>query len=72
MANDWEGVHRMALRSVDKDMGIKYFRRCGIDAAGINNIMTSDEEEKVLKSAIVITSVAVCVFMKNRIKRRRS
>ena len=52
MLNDWESVHRRALRCVDRDMGIRYFRRCGIISA--NNILTSEEEKKFVENVSVM------------------
>lgn len=41
MNHDWESVHYEALQIVDRDIGIKYFRRSGIP--GSQTMFTLDE-----------------------------
>ena len=41
MHDDWHNVHIEALQTVDRDVGIKYFRRCGIPGARM--MFTEDE-----------------------------
>ena len=41
MELNWSYVHLKALGSVDRDIGIKYFRHCGIP--GADKVYTSDE-----------------------------
>ena len=44
MEENWEEVHMRALGSVTRDMGIKYYRECGIP--GATNLHTMEEESK--------------------------
>ena len=41
MLDDWKAVHHEALLTVDRDVGIKYFRRCGIP--GAESMYTTNE-----------------------------
>ena len=41
MMDNWKEVHYEALMTVDRDIGIKYFRRCGIP--GAESMFTEDE-----------------------------
>ena len=41
MHDDWENVHFEALLTVDRDIGIKYIRRCGIPGSQL--MLTEDE-----------------------------
>ena len=41
MISNWEKVHHEALGSVDRDMGIKYFRKC--DIPGAKQMLTTEE-----------------------------
>ena len=41
MHDDWYNVHMEALQTVNRDVGIKYFRRCGIPGARM--MFTEDE-----------------------------
>ena len=41
MFEDWRSVHDKALLNVDRDIGIKYFRHCGIP--GSRSMMTEEE-----------------------------
>ena len=41
MDEDWRTVHHEALLTVDRDIGIKYFRRCGIPGSRL--MFTEDE-----------------------------
>ena len=73
MLLDWEGVHDQALKlSVNREHGIKYFRRCGIKCA--ENVMTEDEEETYIE-AMAITIIIILILRRRRrirrLKRRR-
>ena len=70
MDQDWEGVHCRELRCVNRDMGIRYFRRCGISSA--NNITTSEEDKQLIEAASVMTAMTVSIIMRQRKKRKRS
>ena len=41
MERNWEMIHLQAMNQVNRSMGIKYFRRCGIP--GAMNIKTAEE-----------------------------
>ena len=41
MHDDWRAVHEEALLTVDRNIGIKYFRRCGIP--GSTEMLTENE-----------------------------
>ena len=63
MIRDWESVHYEALKSVNRDMGIKYFRRCGIP--GSRNLLTSEERNEInngLIASIIIVMIAKGYF----------
>ena len=56
MDKNWQKTHLDALHSVDRDTGIKYFRKCGIP--GAKNVLTSEENENVnMESAIAIVII---------------
>ena len=60
MIDNWEKVHREALSSVNRDMGIKYYRHCGIP--GSNNILTTnesnmEEEEEAINICAMIMMI---------------
>ena len=55
MRLDYEKVHLGALGTVNREMGIKYFRRCGIP--GANKMMTMDERKKYNNDMMIIIVV---------------
>ena len=46
MHDDWRNVHMEALQTVNRDNGIKYFRRCGIP--GARSMFTEDEYKQYI------------------------
>ena len=71
MINNWEEVHFMALKCVNRNQGIRYFRRCDILAA--NNVMTTDEEEENAIEEIAFAIVTILIIRKKRrLKRKRN
>ena len=57
MIRDWEKVHLDALGSVNRDMGIRYFRKCGIP--GANKLMTEEEKSKLNNDLITLIIIAM-------------
>ena len=71
MIHNWEEVHFMALKCVNRNQGIRYFRRCDILAA--NNVMTTDEEEENAIEEIAFAIVTILIIRKKRrLKRKRN
>lgn len=71
MSDDWETVHFRALRCVNKDHGINYFRRCGINSA--NNVMTTKEQnEKDEDEMCMAIIIIILMFMMKTKKRKRN
>jgi len=60
MIDNWEKVHREALSSVNRDMGIKYYRHCCIP--GSNKILTTKENKlKEEEEAINICAMIMMI-----------
>ena len=49
MTENWQKVHWEALATVNRDMGIRYFRRCGIPGSIKMQDMNKEEEENHLE-----------------------
>ena len=59
MIENWEAVHLQALASVDRDMGIKYYRRCGIPGA---KMMNTKQEIASLNNEIAIVIIVILII----------
>ena len=73
MLIDWENVHNQALKTaVNREHGIKYYRRCGIKCA--ENVLTK-EEEKIQIETMALTIIVILILRRKRrirrLKRRR-
>ena len=58
MKADWKSVHREGLRRVNRDTGIRYFRKCGIP--GSDNVYTSVEQIEIYQYIEFLSYVASC------------
>ena len=63
MLENWELVHQRALGCVDRDAGIRYFRRCGISCA--DKVKTLDEIEKENLFVLFLSTIG-CVLLLNQ------
>ena len=52
----WASVHREALTQVNRDMGIRYFRRCGIP--GSDNVYTKVEQIQIYQYIEFLSYIA--------------
>ena len=59
MIENWEAVHLQALASVDRDMGIKYYRRCGIPGS---KKMKTKEETASLNNVAAIFIIIILII----------
>ena len=59
MTANWKKVHWEALATVDRDMGIRYFRRCGIP--GSNQLKTMEEKNKEEEEAMNIFAMMLII-----------
>ena len=53
-------VHLEALGSVNRDMGIKYFRRCGIP--GANKLMTTEEKSNLDNELAIVIIILMVLY----------
>ena len=60
MMDNWEVVHFNAFTPVNRDMGIKYYRRCGI--AGATEMKTTDEIQTKIKNDIALFVIITIVM----------
>ena len=59
MSQDWEKIHFEALASVDREMGIKYFRKCLIP--GSDKVLTMKEKKLKLNINIAIVIIMALI-----------
>ena len=59
MIENWEAVHLQALASVDREMGIKYYRRCGIPGS---KKMRTKEETTSLNNEVAIFIIIILII----------
>ena len=59
MTANWKKVHWEALATVDRNMGIRYFRRCGI--SGSNQLKTMEEKNKEEEEAMNIFAMMLII-----------
>ena len=45
MVSDWQTIHEEVLNNIDRDMGIKYFRKSNVQGSFI--IPTTDELNRI-------------------------
>ena len=60
MIENWEAAHFIALTPVDRDMGIRYYRKCGIP--GSKNLKTNDEMEAKFKNECAMFLITLLVM----------
>ena len=60
MVDNWETVHFIVLASVDRDMGTKYYRRCGIP--GATNLKATDEMQTRIENDIAMFLITMIVM----------
>ena len=60
MVENWEAVHFQALTSVNREIGISYFRRCGIP--GSMTLKTENEKNIQLKNEIAMFVIVIIVM----------
>ena len=56
MKLNWNSVHNDALRKVNRDMGVRYFRKCGIP--GSTNVYTTLEQLQILQYIQFLSYIA--------------
>ena len=54
MTENWQKVHWEALATVNRDMGIRYFRRCGIPGSIKMQDKNKEEEETMNNFAMIM------------------
>ncbi len=60
MKEDWRNIHLRALGSVDRDTGIKYFRKCGIPGADkVLNTQETEELKEIIGVLLLISFAAL-------------
>ena len=65
---DWYQAHLNAIDSVDRDVCIKEYRKCGVPLS--NELLTSEEEEEKKKNELLLLLSCLCttnaIIMRNR------
>ena len=64
---NWYQAHLNAIDSVNRDVCIKEYRRCGVPLS--NDLLTSEEEEEKKKNELLLLLSCLCtnsIIMRNR------